>query len=153
MSARSARLYDVHVAISEAERQRRRELAKRLVAEGKIGGNRGGGRPKKKSATELALEKLQDEADSIVQALRDGIDPTKEKSATNRARNAHKILELEMEHEKEERAKEKDLSDMKKDEIIDGLLDMLGKFRGLPEFASMFADTEVIDADVVGIED
>jgi hypothetical protein len=137
------------MAISEQERKRRSELAKKLVAEGRIGGNRGGGRPKKKTATDIVAEKIADEADSIYQALQDGIDPMKEKSATRRAQNAQRMLQFEMEAEREKRAEQKDLGEMKKNEIIDGLVEMLNKFRGLPEFGAMFADTEITEANII----
>lgn len=75
-------LYYVYMAkkkleLSDEERQRRRELAKKMVEEGKIGGPRpGSGRPRKKRASEYVAEAARTHANKIVDAFLDSIHET-----------------------------------------------------------------------------
>lgn len=82
------------VAITPEERKRRSDLAKRLVAEGKIGGaGRGQGRKRIPRASEIAAEKARAHAPEIVQAYIDALDPSQ--PAATRIKAADSWLRLE----------------------------------------------------------
>ncbi len=62
--------------LSPEEIQRRSDNAKRLVAEGRIGGaGRGQGRKRKPRVTELLAESAQNHAKKLEKVYKDGIDP------------------------------------------------------------------------------
>jgi hypothetical protein len=62
------------IHLSDEERQRRRERALELVAQGKIGGARdGAGRPRRRRAGEIVAEKIENEASKIFAAVQDGL--------------------------------------------------------------------------------
>ena len=79
--------------LSEEERKRRSELAKKLHKKGQFGGNqKGAGRPKKERAQEVVAEKIKEEADSIFKALKDAL---KSDSPTTKLKAALAMLEIE----------------------------------------------------------
>lgn len=62
--------------VTDEERKRRSELAKKLVAEGKIGGaGRGQGRKRKPRVGEIVAEAANEEAQNIISVFRDAIGP------------------------------------------------------------------------------
>lgn len=63
------------LALTEEQKKERSERAKKLVAEGKIGGPQpGAGRPRKKRASEIVAEKARDRANDIVAAFEELIE-------------------------------------------------------------------------------
>lgn len=80
--------------ISDEERQRRSELAKRLHAKGQFGGRQpGAGRPRKKRAAEIVAEAAVDLADDMVASFRDGMSP--KQPASVRIKAATELLKIE----------------------------------------------------------
>lgn len=97
--------------LPEEERERRSELAKKLHAEGKFGGNqKGAGRPPKERASKYIAEKVAEDAEAIRKALKSGL---KDKSASVRIKAALALLEIERE--------ERDYKDKREDRIYDEL--------------------------------
>ena len=79
--------------ISDAERERRRALAKELHAKGKFGGpQKGSGRPKNARAQEVVAEQVRRDASNIVAALRDALNNGK---PNERLKAALAMLDIE----------------------------------------------------------
>lgn len=113
--------------LSEEERQRRSELAKKLHAEKKFGGNqKGSGRPKKERAQEAVAEKVREEASEIFRALKAAL---KSNSPSVRLKAALAMLEIETKEEeykiKEEQRQFDNLSKERMLELIEERIKVL----------------------------
>lgn len=129
--------------VSPEESQRRSELAKRLHAEGKLGGKefgKLGGRPRKKRAAEIVAEKAADEAQLIVDAY---IDALKSDNMNVRLQAARDWLGVELKEAELQLKEDRDFNKLNKDEIIGELVELfpeLGLTITLPD-----SDVEELD--------
>jgi len=113
--------------LTDAERQRRSELAKRLHAEGKFGGSefgKLGGRPRRQRATELVAEEARDNAKLIVEAFKDALG--KENHPNTRVRAATEWLSIEAKEEELRMKEERQLEGMHRDQLIAQVAEKLG---------------------------
>ena len=115
--------------ISEEDRIRRSELAKKLNADGKFGGKqRGSGRPKKERAQETVSDKISEEGENIFAALKSAL---KAESPTIKLKAALAMLEIETkETELQIQEEQREYNNMSKDkllELIQERLKQLGK--------------------------
>jgi hypothetical protein len=115
--------------LSDEERLRRSEQAKRMVAEGKIGGPRpGSGRPRKQRVGELIAEEIAERADEIKSALFRTID---EKAPLHlQLAGASKLLDIEREEEKLRLEEEAQLERLKRDELLERVTAQLERLGG-----------------------
>lgn len=129
--------------ISDEERERRRQNALALTAEGRIGPQFGklGGRPRKPRASEMIAEKVASDADEIYKKLIDILRTGKEGAAIKAIQT---MLQVE---EKERRAQVEEVRDLEKAKR-DELLEIVAT--GLRELAS---EGIVIDGWAVEITD
>jgi broad specificity phosphatase PhoE len=80
--------------ISDEERQRRSELAKRLHAQGQFGGRQpGSGRPRKKRAAEVVAEGAAERGEQILQVFDDAM--SSKQPASVRVKAATELLKIE----------------------------------------------------------
>jgi hypothetical protein len=127
-------------------RKKQSELAKQLVAEGKIGGaGRGQGRKPQKRASDLVAEKTAEEADAIfnrlMEIVRDGNDANSRAAAADLLRNEREVIERQLQEDKR-------LDDLRRDEL---LALVAGTFIELRE-AGVIPD-DIIDGSFVEVED
>jgi hypothetical protein len=114
------------VSISDEERARRSELARRLHAEGKFGGPQpGSGRPRKRRAAEIVAEEAAAEAQAIVKVFKDAIDPGAPLHL--RLQGARDWLTLEQREAALQMAEEKALEGMHRDQLVAELASRLGR--------------------------
>src|SRR3989304_2804822 len=114
------------MAISESERERRRDLVRKMHDEvidqetgrRKFGGPQpGSGRPRVTTATELAAEEAAKHKDAIVQVFKDAIDPNNHISA--RLKGATEWIALEHKQMERDERDEDRLRRAKREELID----------------------------------
>lgn len=115
--------------ISEEDRIRRSELARKLNRDGKFGGKqRGAGRPKKQRAQETVAEKIGKEGDSIFTALKSALNS---ESPSIKLKAALAMLDIETKEEQlqmqEEQRMYDNLSKEKLLELVQQRLIQLGK--------------------------
>lgn len=121
--------------VSEQERKRRSELAKKLNKEGKFGGKQeGAGRPAKQRAQEIVAEKIQAEANNIFKALKAAL--TDEKAPSIRLKAALEMLNIEQ-REYDYKAREENR-----------LYDNLSKEALLKLIVQRFAELEAAGVDI-----
>jgi len=133
--------------ITEEERERRRQNALELHAQGKLGGaefGKLGGRPRKKRATEVAAEKIDAEGEKIATKLMELIlESESEKISLDAIKHAHTITEQERKIEIEEEVRYEQLKHNDLLELVVGNLQRLAD-EGRIELH------EVIDSQPVG---
>jgi hypothetical protein len=116
------------IQISDEERQRRRERANALVAEGKIGGPRpGSGRPRKKRASEIIAEQVEKRAQQISGALFDGLHKDQPQHIRHDA--AAKLLAIEQKEHELTIEEERELRSASRAELIEGLFERLERLQ------------------------
>jgi hypothetical protein len=115
--------------VSEEDRQRRRELALRLNSEvvdpetgrRKFGGPQpGAGRPRKKRAAEIVADEARKEANKIIAALKDSLDPMN--PASVRLQGAKQWLDIENKEaalQLQEDREDRELQKMDQDELLE----------------------------------
>lgn len=111
------------------EIERRRKLAKELVAQGKIGGPRpnSGRPPTKRRASQAIAEAANAEVNNLIAALKSGIDPSQ--PASVRVNTAEKWINIER-NEAELRLKEdRQLEDMSADDLINLIASKFARVR------------------------
>jgi hypothetical protein len=115
--------------ITEEERERRRLNALELHAQGKLGGvefGKLGGRPRKKRATEIAAEKIDEKGQQIADRLMQLIlESESEKTALDAIKHAHAITEQERKIEVEEEVRYEQLKHNELLAIVVGNLERL----------------------------
>lgn len=112
--------------LSPEVREKLRENAKAMVASGKIGGARpGSGRPRKKRASEIVAERAVEEADNIVSAFSDALKD--HNPASVRIKAAESWLKIEHDETKLKMEEERHVDEMKTNEIIELVVNKLGK--------------------------
>lgn len=108
--------------LSEAERLRRSEVAKRLHAEGKFGGPQpGSGRPRKPRASEVVAEKAREHGELIANTYLEVLQST-QVSAQVKLQASRDWLGVEHQEVDLERKEERDLESLRKDELIEQLM-------------------------------
>lgn len=147
--------------LSDEERQRRSEAAKKRHEEGRLGGSEFGslgGRPKKKRATEVMAEGIAGMGEEMLGVLKDAMDEQNPHSIRLKAvEAATKIEEKEARLQMDE---EEHLREMGHDALVDAVAK---KFIGNPMVLKIFQQAgarkelpapddveEVVDAEVVG---
>jgi hypothetical protein len=139
------------IAISEEERKRRSERAKKLVKEGKLGGpNQGQGRKRKTTANEKLAQEASRHSQKMIERLLDII----ENGTNNEALNAVKMwVELEFkERERKERIEESELEGKSKDELIKFVVQKLIENQGKGVVPADFIDGDAVEVEVKEIE-
>ncbi len=107
-------------------KEQQRELAKRLVEEGKFGGaNRGQGRPRKRRASEEAAELLAGEGRAIYDALMEVLENGTDSNRILAVREIRAIEEAERKIELHDEQSE--IDGMKHDELLVLLTTLLGE--------------------------
>ncbi len=103
---------------SPEEIERRKELAKKLVAEGKIGGPRpGSGRPPtKRRAAQAIADAANNEVNNLIAALKSGIDPSQ--PASVRVNTAEKWINIERQESELRLKEDRQFDDMSVDDLI-----------------------------------
>lgn len=103
---------------SPQEIQRRKDLANRLVAEGKLGGPRAGsGRPPtKRRAAQAIAEAANERTKELIAALASGIDPSQPPSV--RVNTAEKWVNIERQESELRLKEDRQLEDMTADDLI-----------------------------------
>lgn len=103
---------------SPQEIQRRKDLANKLVAEGKIGGPRpGSGRPPtKRRAAQALAEAANAEVNKLIDAMKSGIDPSQ--PASVRVTTAEKWINIERQESELRLKEDRQLEDMSADDLI-----------------------------------
>jgi hypothetical protein len=113
--------------LSPEERERRRTLAKSLVAQGKLGGKQpGSGRPRKKRAAELVAEEAQKEAGKIVAAFKDALDPKQPTSI--RLAAAKEWLSVEHKEDQLQLLEDRGFQKLDHDELVDRVVTTFMRF-------------------------
>src|ERR1043166_1444853 len=115
--------------ISEQERERRREMARRLHAEGRLGGSefgKLGGRPRKVRASELVAERAKDEAKLIAQTFLDALQSEKVPMHVKVAA-AEKWLAIEHREDELKLKEDKALEGLHKDALVSRVGEMLSR--------------------------
>lgn len=111
---------EVVPAVTEEERKRRSQLARRLHEQGRFGGpefGAMGGRPRKPSVNEHLIEHFRERSDLIVRAVESNL---RSKNKAHRMRAAEFVSKLELEHDKaqrEARGQGKTPEEMTKEEL------------------------------------
>lgn len=111
--------------LSDEERRRRSEQARRLHAEGKLGGRefgKLGGRPKRKRASELLAEKVADHAQEIWDGL---YRLTSDKSSAVQLKALLSLLEIEERERVVKDEEDRALEQMRRDELQAHVMEML----------------------------
>lgn len=139
--------------ISEEERQRRRDLARKLNKDGKFGGVQpGSGRPKKARAQEVVADRIAQEGDTIFLALEDALSSD---SPSIKLKAALAMLEIEgkeVEHKRREDVGE--FNDKTKDELIAFITTTAGKLAeaGISLFEEKKQQPKKVEAEILQIE-
>jgi hypothetical protein len=133
------------LAITEEEREARRQRALALVEQGRLGGSQYGklgGRPKKKRASELVAEKAAEEADQIWARLRGLIfQADSDKIALDAIKHVHALEEQERKVDAEEEVRYEQL---KRNELLTIVVGNLARL----------AESGQLDlAEVIGVEE
>jgi hypothetical protein len=124
--------------LTPEERERRRQLAKSLVAQGKLGGRQpGAGRPRKKRAAEVVAEEAQKEASKIVKAFQAALDPSQ--PAQIRLQAAKDWLAVEHKESVLQLQEDRDLQKLERDELVERVVTTFMRF----------ADAGVLDSAIV----
>lgn len=115
--------------LTPEERARRSELARRLHAEGKFGGPQpGSGRPRKQRAAQMVAEaaKERENAQLMIQALRDGLDPEKS-SLPTRLQATRDWIKIEKDEDELQMKEEIAFEGLQRDQIARELAERLSK--------------------------
>ncbi len=139
------------IEISEEERKNRSERMKQLHAEGRAGAEFGklGGRPRKRTATSIAAEKIAEKGEMIAKKLISLIeDSESEKVSLDAIKHAHTIEESERKALREEEVdynqlKHADLSEL----VIGNLFELIRS--GRIDFAEI-EDAEIVEQRQIG---
>lgn len=132
--------------LTPEQRKERSERAKKLVAEGKIGGPRpGSGRPKKKRASEYVAEAARAHAKDIAEAFVDSIAPTAPPAI--RLQAAKDWLLIEQKEAEIQIKEERTFDDMTETELRDLVMQRLEKI-----YAGEAVGEEEDVIDVEGVE-
>lgn len=116
--------------LSEEERRRRSELAKRLHSQGKFGGAQpGSGRPRKKRASEIVADEAARMADKMIQAFDDALD--KKNPASVRVQAAKELLKIERDEAELQLKEEQALEGMTTRQLIELITNRMGKIKEL----------------------
>ncbi len=130
--------------ISPAERKRRSEQAKKMHAEGKLGGaGRGQGRPRKKRANERIADEVSKRHKEISESLFGIL--TDDKTSNNvKMKAALALLDIEnKETDRQERTSGKDFESATREQILAYILEHFPKvMKSLPEGAKLPFDVE-----------
>jgi hypothetical protein len=131
--------------LTEEARKKRSENAKKLVAEGRLGGaqfGRLGGRPRKRRATEIAAEKIAAEGEELYRKLKAKIDSDSEKVSLEAIKFAYSLEEQER---KAQEAEEIRYEQLARDELIAVV------FKNLEALATsgVIDLGEIVDAEVI----
>lgn len=114
---------------SPDEIQRRKDLAAKLVAEGKIGGPRpGSGRPPtKRRAAQALAEAANNRTKELIAALESGIDPSQ--PASVRVNTAEKWINIERQESELKLKEDRQLDDMSADDLINLIASKFARVR------------------------
>jgi hypothetical protein len=116
------------VELSDEERKRRSDQAKRLVAQGKFGGKQpGSGRPRKKRASELVAERVSQHATEIWNEL---WDLRNDKSSAIRLKALVEMLDIEERERGVQVEEQKQLENKSRDELLTYVLEMRSSLQG-----------------------
>lgn len=104
-------------------REKQREVAKRLVEEGKFGGaGRGQGRPRKKRASEVVAEKVAEQGSDIFDRL---MEITRGGNDGNSISAARTLLETEEKERKLQLEEEQSYEDMRGNDLAESIQNLL----------------------------
>lgn len=132
--------------ISDEERQRRRELAQRLHAEGRFGGPQpGSGRPRKPRASQIIAEEVAKKAEELKQGL---FTLAEEGRGELKLKAIVKLLEIEDKERQIADAERADFENMKRDELMEQVMALLERARG----KGLVPDLTLADEDVEEVE-
>lgn len=111
--------------LTEEERQRRSELAKKMHAEGKFGGAQpGSGRPRKRRATEVINEKIEKDAELIYYRLKESLDSDSEANKLKAIQIMLETAKTEMDYQQKEK---RNLDDLSEEDLIQLITAGVGK--------------------------
>lgn len=132
---------------SPEEIQRRKDLAKKLVAEGRIGGPRpGSGRPPtKRRAAQAIAEAANNHTKEIIDAFKSGVDPSQ--PASVRVTTAEKWLGVERQESELRLKEDRQLEDMSADDLINLIASKFARVKagGQNFVIDIDADEEILE--------
>lgn len=127
-------------------REKQREVAKDLVAQGVFGGKgRGQGRPRKKRASEIVAEKVADEGQDIFDRL---MEITRHGKDSSSIAAASKLLEVEERERKAHLEEEQQIEDMRMNDLKELVWNQLLELN-----ESGIIETDFIEGELVSIEE